>query len=256
MIVASLSDNEITSEIPENFLNLPYMYSFKMPYYDNYNVKTPSILKSLKLINDYEPDQIIISTPGPIGLLGLLAARLIGIPMIGIYHTDFYGEANYIVKDESASRLVLEYEKWFYSQMTEIRTPTKEYQRILADRDLSVSNVQLLRRGIDLELYIPRPQRKKWLQNRDALQGGITLLYAGRISLDKSLDLLVDVYKQLLEAYPELNLIVAGNGPYLSEMKELLAGCSRVLFTGAVPRQQLAPMYNAAELSEFDYCLW
>lgn len=123
MIVASLSDNEITSEIPENFLNLPYMYSCKMPYYDNYNVKTPSILKSLKLINDYEPDQIIVSTPGPIGLLGLLAAKLIGIPMIGIYHTDFYGEANYIVKDESASRLVLEYEKWFYNQMKEIRTP-------------------------------------------------------------------------------------------------------------------------------------
>lgn len=251
LIVSSLSDNEITNEIPENFLNLPYMYSFKMPYYDNYNVKTPSILKSLKLINDYEPDQIIISTPGPIGLLGLLAAKLIGIPMIAIYHTDFYGEAMHIVKDESASRLVLEYEKWFYNQMKEIRTPTNEYKRILADRDIAVSSMHLLRRGIDLDVFAPQAKRKSFLQNREALHAGITLLYTGRVSQDKSLDLLVNVYKKMVESYPELNLIIAGNGPYLSEMRGLLAAYPRVLFTGAIPRQQLVPLYNAADYFVF-----
>lgn len=251
MLVASLSDNEITNEIPENMLNLPSMYAFKMPYYDNYNLKTPSILKSLKLINDFEPDQIIISTPGPIGLLGLVAAKLLGIPVTGIYHTDFCGEAMHIVRDESAAKLVLEYERWFYNQMNEIRTPTNEYKRILVERDITVYNMKLLKRGIELNHFAPLSDRKRFFNNREAMKQGVTLLYAGRVSQDKSLSILVQLYKEVVQEHPELNLVIAGNGPYLSEMKAELSSYTGVLFTGAIPRNQLPELYNAADYFVF-----
>jgi len=219
-LVCSLKDSEITSELPAKIINLPFMYIFSLPYYDTYNLKIPSVLASLKQISDFDPDQIIISTPGPIGLLGILAAKLMGIKCIGIYHTDFYGETQHIVPDESASGLVLAYEKWFYQQMHEIRTPTIEYQRILEERGISVEKMGLLQRGIELDVFYPRKDPKAWLSAKSKVKGGVTLLYAGRVSQDKSLDILCKVYPELIKKFPALNLIIAGSGPYLSEMKE------------------------------------
>jgi len=251
-IVSSLADNEITDEIPESFLNLPYMYVFRLPYYENYRIKIPSILSCIKTINDYEPDQIIISTPGPIGLLALLAAKLIHVPVIGIYHTDFSGEAKHIVPDESGSTLILEYERWFYNQMDEIRTPTREYRNILLDRGIHATKMGLLRRGIETDRFAPCADRKDFLKTKHNYREGITLLYAGRVSKDKSLDLLVDIYKRLVQTNPDLNLVIAGNGPYLSEMKALLADYQGVIFTGAVPRNILPRLYNAADYFVFN----
>ncbi len=250
-LVVSLHKSELGDDLPENLLNLPYMHAFKLPYYEYYKLKTPSILKSLKLINDFEPDQIIISTPGPVGLLGLLAAKLIGIPTIGIYHTDFSGEALHIIKDESASKIVLEYERWFFNQMNEIRTPTREYMHILQDRDIHVGDMKLLRRGMDLDAFSPMQNRKAFLDKYPKLQDGITLLYAGRVSRDKSLDLLAEIYKTLVGVVPKLNLIIAGEGPYLPELQNELHDFERVLFTGVIPRTQLPPLYNAADFFIF-----
>jgi len=250
-IVSSLESHEITNEIPPNFMNLPYMYIFRLPYYENLRIKIPSILKALKLINDFEPDQIIISTPGPIGLLALLAAKLLHIRTIGIYHTDFTSESSHIITDESASSIVLGFEKWFYSQLDEIRTPTREYMNILLDRDISAPRMGLLNRGIETDKFKPIKNRKSFLNTKFNYQDGIDLFYAGRISKDKSLDLLADVYKKLCVKHKELNLIISGNGPYLEEMKENLAGFERVIFTGAVPRDLLPRLYNAADFFIF-----
>ncbi len=250
-LVCSLEDSEIKSDLPENILNLPFMYVFPLPFYETYRMKIPSILKSLKLINEYRPDQVIISTPGPVGMLGLLAAKLSSIPAIGIYHTDFYGEVSHLVADESVHRMVMEFEKWFYNQMNEIRTPTSQYQYILEDRGISVPKMGLLNRGIELDRFYPYVNPKKWIEDKAILSGGITLMYAGRVSQDKSLDILASAYVDIVKRNPVINLIIAGSGPYLGEMKALLSNYPRVVFTGAMPRYQLAELYNAADFFVF-----
>ena len=53
-----------------------------------------------KMISNLEPDEILISTPGPVGY-GLLCARLLHIPCKGIYHTDFSEQAMHIIGDDT-----------------------------------------------------------------------------------------------------------------------------------------------------------
>ena len=250
-IVASMLDNEISSEIPPNLINLPHMYSFRLPYYESYLMKVPSVLKSVKLIAESEPDQIVISTPGPVGLVGLLMAKLLNVHCIGIYHTDYHAEASHIIEDEAIPNLILSYERWFYSQMDEIRVPTREYAAILEDRDIHAKNVKLLRRGIDANEFVPLTDRKQHLKPRLGIEDGFTLIYTGRVSQDKSLDLLCEVYRRLVKIKEDVNLIVAGNGPYLSEMQEELKDYPRAYFTGALSRDRLPELYNGADVFLF-----
>jgi glycosyltransferase involved in cell wall biosynthesis len=250
-IVASMHENEITDEIPPNLINLPHMYSFRLPYYESYQIKVPSILRSVKLIAESAPDQIIISTPGPVGLMGLLMARLLNIHCIGIYHTDFHEESKPIVEDDTISNIILSYERWFYSQMDEIRVPTLEYAKILEERNIHAKEVKLLRRGIEADEFEPLQDRKKPLENRLGIKDGFTLIYTGRVSKDKSLDLLCEVYRRLTEIREDINLVVAGNGPYLSEMKEELKDYPRAHFTGALSRDKLPGIYNGGDLFLF-----
>ena len=57
--------------------------------------------------------------------------------------------------------------------------------------------------------------------------------------------------KIVIEIRDDFNLIVAGNGPYLSEMKEELKDYPRAHFTGALSRDKLPEIYNAADVFLF-----
>lgn len=49
----------------------------------------PPLTKILRHLDKHQPDVIHISTPGPMGLIGYIAARMLRVPVLGVYHTDF-----------------------------------------------------------------------------------------------------------------------------------------------------------------------
>ena len=147
-LLTVLLDGEKFEQLPPNLILIDSVYDFKLPYYDKLRIKIPSLLQALKAVYDYNPDEIVISTPGPVGLLGLLAAKLLDVPCAGIYHTDFTMQAHMIIKDESVVRLVENYTKWFFEMTDEIRVPTHEYISILEKRGFDLSRMTLFRRGI------------------------------------------------------------------------------------------------------------
>ncbi|HVT16823.1 MAG TPA: glycosyltransferase [Thermoanaerobaculia bacterium] len=60
-----------------------------IPGYEVQTVALPPFLEVLEHCEREQYGEILISTPGPLGLLGLAAGKLLGIPTTGIYHTDF-----------------------------------------------------------------------------------------------------------------------------------------------------------------------
>ena len=247
-LVTALLDEELTNDIPPNVLNLPTSYHFEPAYYKTLRMKVPSILASLKALNRYDPDEVVISSPGPVGLLGLLVARLLGAKCIGIYHTDFTAEVARIAKNDSIASLVESYTRWFYSLCDEIRVPTHEYIRLLKDRDFEAAKLTLLPRGIDADVFAPR-RNGAW---RDLdLREGFTLLYVGRISDDKSIGFLANAYEAAAQRYPALNLIVAGDGPGLEALRRRYRGAARVRVLGPVAHASLPELYSLADLFVF-----
>ena len=128
---------------------------FQLPGHDDYSLKVPSVLKSIELIYQYNPDEIFISTPGPLGLLGLLASYILNVKNIGMFNADFRLQASEVIKDEAIVNLLENYIRSFYSYMNEIRVPSKETMLSLENRGYDLTKMKVFREEIDSDLFLP-----------------------------------------------------------------------------------------------------
>jgi len=250
-IVSSLLPLEVDATLPPNVLNIPFIYQFRLPYYESYVIKMPSILRSLEQLCACNPDRIYVSTPGPVGMLGVLMAMLLSVPCVGFYHTDFTLQAREINRDESVASILESYTRWFYSLMDETRVPSAEYVELLANRGFDRRKLSVFTRGIEPELFRPREEGKNYLQQHFSVPDGITLLFAGRISRDKNLDLLLDSYEHIAREKEGINLVIAGDGPYLPQLMLRSQGNPRIVFTGRLDQTILPYVYSGADLFVF-----
>ena len=249
-IVTSV-EKEMLSDMPPNILNLPFIHEFSLPYYESYRLKVPSVLASLKEIYLFEPDTIHVSTPGPIGLLGLLVAKLMNVRSVGFYHTDFALQAREIVADDAVADILESYTRWFYSAMDEIRVPTRQYITMLAARGFDPEKMRRFTRGIDAALFKPQAiGRPSFLPACLARRDSLTLLYVGRISCDKNMDFLVETYEKIAGRRQDVHLLVVGDGPYLAELRRK-ARTQRITFAGRIAHGDLPAIYAASSLFVF-----
>ncbi len=245
----ALLEDELSDELPPNVMNLKTCYHFEIPYYNQYKFKVPSILKALREINEYEPDEIFVSTPGPIGMLGVITAKLFSIPLTGIYHTDFSMELDELVEEDNIVEAMEGYSRWYYSIMDEIKVPTESYMDILEERGLDRSKMSIFPRHLDNDIFAYHPP-EKWNGSNLHLPDGLNLIYVGRVSKDKNLEFLINVYREVRKQCDDINLIVAGSGPYLEEMKAALND-KRVVFTGRLPNETMPMIYSQAHTLVF-----
>ncbi|MFP4466115.1 MAG: glycosyltransferase [Candidatus Goldiibacteriota bacterium] len=251
MIASCLDEKDAGADLPPNIMNLPFIHSFKLPYYENYGLKLPSVLSSIKMISDFNPDEIYISTPGPVGFMGLLAAKVLNIKTAGIYHTDFAMQSKDIINEESVEKITESGIKWFYSVMDEIQVPTREYISILETRGFELPKMKVFRRGIDTSLFYPRSGEKNHAKNVFGIKDGPSLLYTGRVSKDKNLDFLLHIYRETSKKMPGINLIIAGDGPYLGELKENASSDKNIFFLGKQNQKIMPFIYSLADLLLF-----
>ena len=178
-------------------------------------------------------------------------AMLLSVPCVGFYHTDFTLQAREINRDESVASILESYTRWFYSLMDETRVPSAEYVELLANRGFDRRRLSVFTRGIEPELFRPREEGKNYLQQHFSVPDGITLLFAGRISRDKNLDLLLDSYEHIAREKEGINLVIAGDGPYLPQLMLRSQGNPRIVFTGRLDQTILPYVYSGADLFVF-----
>ncbi len=249
-LVTALTEEERAQVDARNVVSLPFIESFSLPGYEKYLLKVPSVLKTLDLVAQYEPDEIFISTPGPVGLAGLLVAKLMSLKATGFFHTDYAAQATRIVSDESVSDIIEGYIRWFYSCFDEIRVPTGEYISILASRGYDTRRMVKFDRGIDTAQFAPAddPGRTAAIHGGHA---GPVLVYTGRISREKNLDLAITTFRSLLAEFPGAAFVLAGDGPYLEELRRRSRDVPGLRFAGRIPHGDLPALYSASDLFLF-----
>ncbi len=220
-----------------------------LPEYPEQRLFYPPFLEMLRFCYEKRFTHLHSATPGPIGLAALAIARILKLPIVGTYHTSLPQYAHYLTGDSAIEDLMWKYVLWYYHQMDIVYVPSNSTGEELIQKGLSPAKVVLLPRGVDTERFHPSRRDLQWIQKYSG-KDAFRLLYVGRVSREKDLPLLAEVFKQLSSSIPALSLLVAGDGPYLEEMKRDLQG-TRAIFTGYLSGEALARLYASCDLFVF-----
>jgi len=221
---------------------------FELPEYELQKLSFPPILQMLDYIQRERFTEVIISTPGPMGLTALLAAKLLNLQTSGIYHTDFPQYVRILTEDSFLESVTWRYMHWFYGQLDTVFVNSEEYRESWIKRGFEPEKLKILPRGLDTELFHPTRRDPAFFEKFGAKNGQVRLLYVGRVSREKDLDLLVESYRKLREQGLSVQLFIVGHGPYSEALHEALP---EAFFTGYLSGKDLASAYASADIFVF-----
>ncbi len=245
VVVASRSDLQLF-DIP--IKNFPPIGEFELPEYELQKLSFPPILQMLDYVQRERFTEIIISTPGPVGLTALLAAKMLNLQTSGIYHTDFPQYIRILTEDSFLESVAWGYMHWFYGQLDTVFVNSEEYKQSWIKRGFDPAKLKILPRGLDTELFHPGRRDSAFFEKFGASNGELRLLYVGRISREKDLDLLADAYRRLRKEGLPVRLFVVGHGPYSEALAKSLPDA---FFTGYLRGTELAAAYASADIFVF-----
>ncbi|TAN59490.1 MAG: glycosyltransferase family 1 protein [Magnetospirillum sp.] len=192
--------------------------------------------KVAHMIRAAQPCAIHIATEGPLGWAARRYCIRMGLPFTTAYHTRFpeYIQARFRVP------LPLSYAvmRRFHGKSSSVMVATQGIETELARRGFR--NISRWSRGVDTELFRPRPEARGEGGPFAGLPRPI-FLYVGRVAVEKN-----------IEAFLALDLpgtkAVVGDGPQLDEMKRRHP---EVHFAGARFGEDLATHYAAGDVFVF-----
>jgi len=245
IVVTSRNEIRITDIPIKNFKPIG---EFELPEYELQRLSFPPILRMLDYIQREGFTEIIISTPGPIGLTALAAAKMLNLQTSGIYHTDFPQYIRILTDDSFLESVAWHYMHWFYGQLDSVFVNSEEYRRSWIARGFAPEKLKILPRGLDTTLFSPEHRDPAFWQKFGEHNGAVHLLYVGRISKEKDLDVLAQAYRQLRDEGLPIQLYLVGDGPYLQALHESMP---EAIFTGYLRGKELAAAYASADVFVF-----
>jgi glycosyltransferase involved in cell wall biosynthesis len=245
VITCDSSDHEAEEGI-KNFKPVGF---YELPEYQELKLFFPPFLEMLAYCYEEKFTAIHSATPGPIGLAALGIAKILKLPIYGTYHTALPQYARYLTEDKAVEDWMWRYMLWYYDQMDTIYVPSKSSGQELIEKGCDPQKIRLFFRGVDLESFHPS-KRNGFLKNRFNLGEGLKILYVGRVSKEKNLSFLGDVFMSLCRSLKWVSLVVVGDGPYLEEFKKKMQDTPCV-FTGYLKGEELACVYASCDLFVF-----
>lgn len=228
--------------------NFPPIGEFEIPEYELQKLTFPPLLEMCDYVQREGFTEVVISTPGPIGITALMAAKMLHLRTVGIYHTDFPQYVQILTDDHFMESLTWQYMHWFYQQLDLIYVNSEQYRRSWIERGIDGDKIKILPRGLDTRLFHPTRRDPAFWLSRGAKGGEIILLYVGRVSVEKNLDVFAAAHDRARAAGVPVRAAVVGDGVYTKTLGRLLPDA---IFTGYLGGEPLAHAYASADVFVF-----
>ena len=230
---------------------LPRFFSMEQLGYANSELAIPRIGPILRLLKRYPVDILELETPSPGAWLACICAKIVGIKTISHYRTDVPTYAKTLVKAKWMHVYVLYLMRIFYWMARPVISPSEDYANVL-NKDLKVpeNQIQILPRGLPLESFSPN-KRGLGTWEKFGKNKAVRFVFIGRISKEKNIPFLIDVWKAFAKKYNDVELMFVGFGWYLKELKEIFKDSYEVSFAGEQGGETLAGLYADADFFLF-----
>lgn len=216
--LAILACQDRAVSFPGWVVNFKPIKEFAIPNYPSKKLSVPPFLEMLRFFEENDFEMAYISTPGPLGMIALGVAKLLGIPTISIYHTDFPRHTNEIIEDSRMAEMISSATGWFYSLSETVMVPSRFYMDDLELLGVDRARMEIFPRGTDHMSFSPEWRTEGYMSRFGGSPDTLKLLYTGRISREKDLDVLADAFLKVREKFPRVELFLAGDGPYMRDL--------------------------------------
>jgi glycosyltransferase involved in cell wall biosynthesis/predicted metal-dependent phosphoesterase TrpH len=222
---------------------LPAATSLRVPFYEGMTLGVPGLPDLAETLAEGRYDLVHVTAPGPAGVAASLLSRVSGTPLVASYHTELAAYAGLRSGDdglEGISRIAL---GAFYTAPSRVLSPSPAADRSLLAFGLGEERIDRWERGVDIARF--GPERAE----RDAYPGELRVLYSGRLTSEKGVDLLAESFLRARRVEPRLHLLLAGGGPEEGELRARLG--EQATFLGWLEGDDLARAYASADLFLF-----
>jgi glycosyltransferase involved in cell wall biosynthesis/predicted metal-dependent phosphoesterase TrpH len=234
---------EVLGTDPDVDRRLAAVSEIEVPFYEGLRIGVPSLPAAVQALADGCYEAVHVCSPGPAGVAAALLARAMGLPLIGSYHTEL---TTYTSMRSGAQQLAAAMGgavAALYGACEIVLSPSPAADAALAAIGIPEARVLRWDRGVDTARFDPA------LRQRAELPGRVTVLYAGRITREKGIDLLADAFLRAHARDPRLHLALAGGGPEEQRLRERLG--TRATFLGWLEGERLARAYASADMFLF-----
>jgi glycosyltransferase involved in cell wall biosynthesis/predicted metal-dependent phosphoesterase TrpH len=262
---------EVVATDPHVDRRLSAVAEFDVPFYPGLRIGVPSLSAAVQTLTESAFDAIHVCSPGPAGIVGALLAKALGLPLIGSYHTELTAYAQLrSERADLASAMELTVGA-FYNACDLVLSPSPASDAALTRIGLGAERILRWDRGVDTSRFDPGLRsddlRESWMglgacstaspntphssepTRSRASCSPVYVLYAGRITREKGVDLLVDAFLAAHASDERLRLVLAGDGPERRRVAERLGELAT--FLGWLHGDELARAYASADLFLF-----
>ncbi len=211
-----------------------------IPFYPGLRVGVPSLPAVVEALAEGRYGVLHLCSPGPAGIAAALIGRVLGLPIVGSYHTELAAYAGLRSGDARLGLAVEAALAAFYGGCDVVLSPSAASDERLAG--LGIHDPGRWDRGVDLTRFSPA------LRGREP-DGRVRVLYAGRLTKEKGADLLANAFLAARARDPRLELVLAGGGPEQEALRARLG--SAATFLGWLEGEALARAYADADLFLF-----
>jgi glycosyltransferase involved in cell wall biosynthesis len=235
-------DVEVIGTDPGVDRRLPAACELELPFYQGMRLGVPGVPDLVEVLAEGNYDLVHVTAPGPAGIAATLLGRITGVPLLASYHTELATYAGLRADGmlEAVARAGL---GAFYSAPARVLSPSPAADGSLAELGIEGAKVGRWERGVDVERFDPAKA------DRDGYPGQVKVLYAGRLSREKGVDLLAESFLRAHAADPRLHLLLAGGGPEERELRRRLGDAAT--FLGWLGGEDLAVAYASADVFLF-----
>jgi glycosyltransferase involved in cell wall biosynthesis/predicted metal-dependent phosphoesterase TrpH len=214
-----------------------------VPFYSGLKIGVPSITAITEVIAEGRYDLVHVCSPGPAGIAAWGIAKLLELPVAGSYHTElaaYAGLRSGLTHLEVLANYAL---GKFYGACDVVLSPSLATDERLEKLGIDASLIGRWDRGVDITRFDPA------LRDADLLPGEINVLYVGRMTKEKGVELLADAFQAARSRDPRLHLVLVGGGPEEQALRDKLG--DDATFLGWQYGTDLARIYASADVFMF-----